>query len=151
MPEKRSFKVEYVTTVRGCPTKFNKDSRYMSTTPSGAAKKAHTYLCNHKNIKGSCTLVITMHETSRDSKGKSFTYKVTRRKLDEPVVLSNGATFYYETKAHKHHQLKKSPDCPKQSRGVMRKHSVRSHPKKSAKHSRKGGKKSRKGGRKSRK
>ena len=126
MSEKRSFKVESVTTVRGCPTKFNHDSRYMSTTPVGAAKKAHTYLCNRKNIKGACTLIVTVTETTRDSKGKSFTYKVTRRRLSEPVVLKNGATFQYETTAHKHGHVKKSAGCAKQSKGVMRKHSVKS-------------------------
>ena len=136
MPEKRNFKVVSVTTTKGCPTKFNHDSRYHSRTPVGAAKKAHTYLCNRKNIRGSCTLVITVCECGRDSKQKEFTYKVTRRRLKEPVVLSNGATFEYETKAHKHSKLPKGKSC-KQSRGKMRKHSHRHRHYKSHKHSKK--------------
>ena len=126
MTEKRSFKVESVMTTKGCPTKFNHDSRYISKTPVGAAKKAHTYLCNRKNIRGSCTLVITVSETTRDSNNKEFTYKVTRRRLKEPVVLANGARFDYETKAHKHSKLARGKSC-KQSRGKMRKHSVKHH------------------------
>ena len=134
MTEKRSFKVESVTTVKGCPTKFNHESRYLSTTPAGAAKKAHTYLCNRKNIHGKCTLVITLEETTRDSKHKQYTYHVQRTKLDEPVVLSNGATFYFKTTAHSANKLPKGKNC-KQSRGAMRKHSKRSHRKHSSKHS----------------
>ena len=139
MPEKRSFKVESVTTARGCPTKFNHDSRYLSSTPAGAAKKAHTYLCNRKNIRGKCTLVITVEETTRDSKNKQFTYHVQRTKLDEPVVLSNGATFNYKTTAHSSNKLPKGKNC-KQSRGIMRKLSKRSK-RHSEKHSKKHSKK----------
>jgi len=69
--DKRSFKVESVMTSRGCPTKFNNDSRYISKTPMNAAKKAYTYLCNRENIRGPCTLVITVLETTRSSNKKT--------------------------------------------------------------------------------
>ena len=63
MPDKRSFSVTNVQNVDGCPTKF-KPGRYLSVNPVGSAKKAFNGLCNVKNIKGKCTLVVTIRETT---------------------------------------------------------------------------------------
>ncbi len=57
----------------GCSTKFknkNYSGVYVSSTPSGAAMKALTTLCQVKNIRGQCLLYITMRETTRSKKNK---------------------------------------------------------------------------------
>ena len=119
----RTFTIHSATTVKGCPTKKPKKSRYHSGSAKAAAKKAHTVLCSRKRVKGACTFVITMKETTRGSKKKLYTYKVTRHLLDQPVELSNGITYDYNVVAKKAKQKKKSKNCRKQSSGRMRKRS----------------------------
>lgn len=135
----RTFKIENVTKISGCPTKKPPTSRYVSDTPVAAAKKAHTMLCNRKRIKGSCVFIITMAETTQGSAKKSYTYKVTRSKLSEPVELDNGVIFEYETTAYKTKPRKTKHKCSR-SRGPMsnpRKRSTKRSRKRSTKRSRK--------------
>lgn len=82
----RSFSVVGAKKVNGCNTSHH-EGRYLSTTPRGAADKAFTQHCRMKKIKGRCTLFMTMRETTRGSKGKEYTYKLTRELLEEPVQL----------------------------------------------------------------
>ena len=70
----RTFTIHNVTKIDGCPTKKPRHSRYFNEDPMSAAKKAHTVLCNRKRIHGSCTLIITMRETTSGSAKKLFTY-----------------------------------------------------------------------------
>jgi hypothetical protein len=133
MHSERSFKITHASTVNGCKTKIPHHTRYMSSSPKSAAQKALTTLCSRKSIHGKCTLIITVKETTIDSHKKSYTYKVSRTKLDEPVQLANGVTFHYKTSAHKAHPRKPSRSCRRQSPGRMRrssnkhKRSERSH------------------------
>jgi len=129
MENKRSFTVVKVVKSDGCVTKHHKGSRLVSRTPAGAAKKATTALCSHKKVRGVCTLYVTVKETTRGSKGKSFTYKCKRSKLKKPVKVkdSNGKVLYtveYEVSCHSHKGSvpKKSKQC-KMSTGVMSKRS----------------------------
>ena len=119
MSSNRTFTISSATTVKGCKTKIPRNSRYLGTAVA-AAKKAHTVLCGRKRIKGSCTFIITMRETTQGSAKKLYTYKVTRRLLDEPVELDNGVSFDYEVIAKKATRKKKSKNCRKQSSGRIR-------------------------------
>ena len=70
----RSFTIEMAAHVDSCPTKFSRkdfSGRYISRTPSGAASKALTQLCNVKNVRGQCTLFLKMRETTQGSKEKN--------------------------------------------------------------------------------
>ena len=86
---KRSFEVIDVRKHGGCKTKF-KSGRYISSTPLGAAKKAFTKLCRVKKTYGKCTFRISLRETTQGSSKKRFVYKVSRNKLEKPVVRFAG-------------------------------------------------------------
>ena len=90
----RSFSVMDVGKHGGCKTKFNA-GRYLNKNPVGAARKAFTEFCRTKRIKGVCTLIITVRETTSGSNGKLYSYKLNRRKLKEPIILQEGKTGEY--------------------------------------------------------
>ena len=139
----RTFTIHEATTIKGCKTKVPHESRYHSSNAESAAKKAHTILCGRKRIKGSCTFIITMRETTQGSVKKLYTYKVTRRRLADSVELDNGVVFDYETIAKKARKKKKSKSCRHQSPGKIRSRKSKSA-RKSRKHSRKSSKRKRK-------
>ena len=85
----RSFTVVDANKHGGCSTKFM-GGRYVSRNPFGAAKKAFNELCRVKNIRGVCSLVITLKETTEGSKKKVFTYKLNRKKLKNPIIRLEG-------------------------------------------------------------
>ena len=85
----RSFTVVNMTKSDGCPTKFT-GGRYVARTPAAAARKALSYHCAVKRIRGRCALYVKLRETTRGSKGKHFTYKLLREKLGTPVVRFEG-------------------------------------------------------------
>ena len=71
----------------------------MGSTPLSAAKKAFTRVCRETAIKGQCTLVIKIQETTQGTGGKIFTYK-GKRELNPVTVMRNGVevTYKYKTK-----------------------------------------------------
>ena len=74
--------------------------RFVSNTPEGAARKAFTASCRAKKIKGQCTLLVTLTETTRGSSGKEYKYKLKRSKLTKPLIVNRGGTdvkIEYET------------------------------------------------------
>lgn len=85
----RSFTVVDASKHGGCSTKFM-GGRYVSRNPFGAAKKAFSELCRVKNIRGVCSLVITLKETTEESNKKVFTYKLNRKKLKNPIIRLEG-------------------------------------------------------------
>ena len=85
----RSFTVVNMTKSDGCPTKFT-GGRYVARTPAGAARKALSYHCAVKRIRGRCALYVKLRETTQGSKGKQFTYLLHRIKLGNPVVRFAG-------------------------------------------------------------
>jgi hypothetical protein len=93
--DKRSFTVIAVEDVHGKKKgKANLGGRFLSTTPSGAVKKAASQICRNSAIKGRCTLVITMRETTSGSQHKEYTYKVSR--IYDPVtVVRDGVEITY--------------------------------------------------------
>jgi len=90
----RSFTTVSVLKNNTCQTKFSQ-GRFVSKNPLGAAKKAFAGFCRTKNIKGVCSLTVTVQETTHQSKGKTFTYKLIRRKLKEPRVFFKGQANEY--------------------------------------------------------
>ena len=105
----RTFKVVDAKRQGKCDTKF-KPGRYTGKTPVSAALKAFNQLCRVKKIRGVCTLVVTVQETTRGSEGKKFTYKLNRMKLDKPVVLFKGTDKEYTIK---YRNVAKSVDADK--------------------------------------
>ena len=137
----RSFAVVNVQKESGCPSKFNESSRLVGSTPVSAAKKAFSRLCNLKRIKGKCTFVITVVDTTNGyvKKGKEYTYKVDRVKLAKPIVLQKGSNseykINYEVKAKKANMKRKTTgSCGKgKTHGPMKK----STPRKNKQHEKK--------------
>ncbi|NBU33709.1 hypothetical protein EB118_05345 [bacterium] len=94
----RSFTVESV--YRSGTRKSFSGGRYISDTPSGAAKKAFSQAYKSLRDKsGRVSLEINIRETTRGSLGKTFSYRVTR--VYDPVeVYRKGEliTYDYTTK-----------------------------------------------------
>lgn len=129
--EYRTFKV--VSALKNnCPTKVNSNATYVSRNPMAAAKKAFSGLCNKKRIRGKCTLIVTVRESTSGEDKKEFTYKLKRTKLSEPVVrVINGVEYKYQyvtdAKAVKSRNPRKNcPQVRPKSRGPMLKKSRRS-------------------------
>ena len=95
---KRSFAIVGAQKESGCPTKYNANSRFESSNPRSAAMKAFSGLCKLKRVKGKCTFVVTVIDTTRGArtKGKKYTYKVDRKKLAKPIVLQKGTNAEYK-------------------------------------------------------
>ena len=85
----RSFTVINVGKHGGCKTKFH-GGRYKGKTPAGAARKAFTEFCRIKRIRGVCTLVIVIQETTSGSKKHVSAYKLQRHKLKNPLIRLEG-------------------------------------------------------------
>ena len=94
----RAFTIVNANKHGGCPTKFGlkgKGGRYVSKTPANAARKAFTELCRTKRIRGVCTLIVTIRETTKNSKHKMFSYKLKRNKLSTPMIMMEGTDREY--------------------------------------------------------
>ena len=97
MDTKRSFSVVRVNKTNGSEI-YVPTGRYISSSPRSAAEKAFTQITREKNIEMG-TLLITMRETTKDSKGNMWTYNLTKQLRTEPLEL-NGRTIRYETLGH---------------------------------------------------
>jgi hypothetical protein len=87
----RSFTVVDAGKHGGCKTKF-KGGLYKSRNPGAAVKKAFRELCRVKKIRGVCTLIITLRETTQGKPKKHFSYRLHRHKLKIPKVVKIGNT-----------------------------------------------------------
>ena len=99
--DKRSFTVERIKMSNGKEKgKKNIGGRFVSSTPSGAAKKVGSKVCSESSVKGRCVLYITIRETTLESKHKQYVYKITRIK-DPVTVVRDGVeiTYDYRTEA----------------------------------------------------
>ena len=102
----RSFTIVKLINKKG--SKKNKDTkrnirggRYMSEGPMGAASKVFSKVCRESRIKGRCTFVIVIQETTAGSSKKIYKYKGKRMLLKKPVVLvkdGNKVQFKYHNK-----------------------------------------------------
>lgn len=94
----RSFTITLVTDIHGKPKgKANLGGRFISSTPAGAARKAISRVCRESNIKGVCTLIVTIKETTRGSEGKEYRYK-GKRALAPRTVERGGVEVEYRYK-----------------------------------------------------
>lgn len=97
MSDKRSFTVLSVSSKGKSKGKDNLGGRFLSTTPSGAARKAASQVCRNSRVKGQCSLVVSIKETTRGSSGKEFKYSVKRVKVKDPqVVVRDGLEIVYK-------------------------------------------------------
>ena len=125
----RFFTVVQAKKSNGCLTK-HKEGRYKGRAPVDAAKKAFNELCRVKKIRGVCTMVITVRETTQGSDKKLFTYKLMRHKLKEPIVLQGASGEYkieYKISAKSQKTMKKGRECGKSRGRLARKTSKASH------------------------
>jgi hypothetical protein len=67
----------------------NRGGRFIASTPASAAKKAVSRICRQSKIRGQCSMVVTLQETTRGSAGKTFSYRV-RRVVKPTTVVHNG-------------------------------------------------------------
>jgi hypothetical protein len=92
----RSFTIVSIKTTTG---KINyTEGRFISSTPSGAARKMFTQAYRYK--KGQVkSMKITLRETTQNSNKKEYTYRITK-KAEKTVVERDGEeiTFNYTTK-----------------------------------------------------
>merc|ERR1711990_1031372 len=127
----RSFTVINVTKGSGCTTKGH-GGRFKSRAPVGAAKKAFSEFCRTKRIRGVCTLLVVMKETTKGSAGKTFAYRLKRHKLAQPIIRSvKGKEWVieYEVKAKSVKSIPTSCKDPdhKQSRGRRKRHTAKKY------------------------
>ncbi|NDC95010.1 hypothetical protein EB118_12285 [bacterium] len=87
----RSFTVDSV--YRGSSKMRFTGGRYISMTPSGAARKAFSQAT--RNINGRVSLEIRIRETTQGSLGKSYKYRVSR-KYDPISIERNGEIIEYK-------------------------------------------------------
>lgn len=97
MDTKRSFSVVKVNKPNGNEIHVP-IGKYISSYPRGAAEKAFTQITREKNIKRG-TLLITIRETTKGSKGDIWSYNLTKQLRSEPLELM-GRTIRYETLGH---------------------------------------------------
>lgn len=92
----RSFTLVGASKTAQCKTK-GYGGRFINKTPAEAARKAFSDLCRVKNIRGVCTLYVTMRDTTAGGKlkGKLYTYKLQRQKLAKPMIMQEGTDNEY--------------------------------------------------------
>lgn len=86
MSATRKFTVVAVTTARGIDkTEDHVGGEFRGHSPVSAVKKAATRICAACKLRPQCALIIRLKETTRDSKGKEYVYKVKRFRTDTTV------------------------------------------------------------------
>ncbi len=101
--KKRSFSVVRLAK-RNEKDKSKTEGRYIARDAIGAAKKAFNRECRQSRIKGQCTLIIILKETTRGSKHKRYVYKMKRVKLQKPIKIdrnNESITINYKTNAQR--------------------------------------------------
>lgn len=93
----RSFTVVEIFTSKQKKSKENEGGRFIAKTPRAAASKAFSQTCRQSKIKGVCTLIVHMKETTEGSDGKIFSYKLKRTKLPKPEIVNGIAHKYKNT------------------------------------------------------
>ena len=119
----RSFTlVKVVSGSKGKKTKTG--GRYVAKTPDAAAKKAFTRECRTSKIKGVCTHIISLKETTSGSKGKVYQYKVKRSLLKPALKVMRGdkeITIRYKVSAKSAKVSKKMKGGGKKTQAAIQK------------------------------
>jgi hypothetical protein len=89
----RSFTIESINKYGAGRVNYT-GGRFISETPSAAAKKAFTKAYHHLKAKGPMSLKICVRETTQGSLKKEYTYRVTK-KSEKVEVERNGETITY--------------------------------------------------------
>jgi len=91
---KRSFTI---IEIKSKDTNINKKvgGRFISKTPMNAAKKAFSKVLN-KNKEKYFKMILIIKETTKDSKKKTFTYKLSRvfKKIPEKIKIEDKEIIY---------------------------------------------------------
>ena len=111
----RSFTITYVFDVSGKINRKITGGRYLSSTPSSAAKKAGQKICQISNVKGLCSFILYLKETTQGSAKKIYKYRIKRVKCNKSVIR-DGVEINY------HHQfiVKSINDYPDIIRGITK-------------------------------
>ena len=107
MNNKRSFSIVRLAN-RNEKDKSKTEGRYISRDAIGAAKKAFNRECRNSKIRGQCTLIIILKETTQGSKKKRYVYKMKRVKLQKSIKIdrnNKSITINYKTNALRIKQL----------------------------------------------
>lgn len=89
----RSFTIEKIQKIQGGTLKYS-GGRFISETPSGAAKKAFTKAYHSINATGPLSLKIQIRETTQGSLHKVYKYKVTRKSELNTIERNNEIITY---------------------------------------------------------
>ena len=101
--KKRSFSIIRLAN-RNEKNKSKTSGRYVARDALGAAKKAFNRECRQSKIKGQCTLIIILKETTQRSKKRRYVYKMKRVKLQKPIKIDRNnelITINYKTNAQR--------------------------------------------------
>lgn len=115
----RTFTVVHAETTTGRVKSIeNLGGVYRSRTPVGAAKKAATKICGKSAIRGRCTLIVHVRETTRGSAKNVYAYKI-RRIVNKTVVSRDGVEipFKYTLVAKSLKQSTPAPAAAEQKKG----------------------------------
>jgi hypothetical protein len=95
--ELRSFTIETVT-LRGNTRSSPRfaGGRFISSTPSSAAKKAFSQIYRELGRPKNLSIVIEIRETTRNSKKKLYKYRVTKKSSAQKLVERDGEIITYE-------------------------------------------------------
>lgn len=107
MNNKRSFTIIRLAK-RSEQDKSKSEGRYIARDVIGAAKKAFNRECRQSKIRGQCTLIIILKETTKGSKNKRYIYKMKRVKLNKSIKIdrnNKSITINYKTNAQRIKQL----------------------------------------------
>lgn len=94
----RSFTIESISKYGAGRVNYT-GGRFISETPSAAAKKAFTKAYYHLKAKGPMSLKICVRETTQGSLKKEYTYRVTKK--SEHIEIEKGGeiiTYNFTTK-----------------------------------------------------
>ena len=89
----RSFTIDSIQKYGGNRINYT-GGRFISETPSGAAKKAFTKAYHHINGIGPMSCKIIIHETSAGSNKKEYTYRINK-KSEKVEVERDGEIITY--------------------------------------------------------
>lgn len=93
----RTFTIEAIYR-NGRKIRFD-GGRYVSDTPSGAARKAFTQAYRHTGATGRLSLEVHIRETTQGSSHKTYRYNVSRvANSTEAGWINEDVTFKYTTK-----------------------------------------------------
>ncbi len=118
----KHYTLDHAYHTDGCETKFKGKSgtgRFNSKSPSASARKAFSSLCQRKKIKGRCSMLFSVRETTQGSKHKVFNFAGHRVLKEVPSPYGHK----YDIKVKRitpEEMQKKTCKASRKSRGRMK-------------------------------